>query len=231
MGKTATILMEMYAAMHARFGHQAWWPTTTGRPGDNPLEVCVGAILTQNTNWANVTKAIANLQQAGCMSVSGLHAMPHEKLAELIRPAGYYNVKAKRLKNFVAAVHAKFGDDIGAFLDRPVSTLREELLAVNGIGRETADSIILYAAGKASFVVDAYTARIMLRHRLISPEDGYDEIKDMMESALPPDVELYNDYHAQLVAVGAKYCRPVAKCEGCPLENFPHDRNAGREEY
>ena len=221
---TVQTLMEMYEAMRRRFGHQGWWP------GDGPLEICVGAILTQNTNWKNVEKAIANLRAAGCMSVGALHAKPQPALAELIRPAGYFNVKAKRLKNFIAHVYESFGDDIEAFLDRSVTTLREELLSINGIGRETADSMILYAAGRPTFVVDAYTYRILLRHGLIAPEDDYEAIKDLMEASLPEDVELWNDYHAQLVAVGKNCCRPTARCEGCPLEGFAHDPLAGTDE-
>ncbi len=213
---TSEILLQMYDAMRARFGHQNWWP------GDGALEVCVGAILTQNTNWTNVRKAIVNLKAAGCLSIDGLSSLSHEKLAELIRPAGYFNVKAKRLKNFILHVQSDW-DDIEAFLDRPVDTLREELLTVNGIGRETADSMILYAARKATFVVDAYTARIFFRHGVISPEDEYESIKELCESHIPEDIDLWGDYHAQLVAVGKSYCKPKPRCTGCPLEPFPHD--------
>ena len=215
----------MYEAMRERFGDQHWWP------GDGALEICVGAIQTQNTSWANVVKAVANLRTAGCLRVSALHEMAQADLAELIRPAGYFNVKGKRLKHFAAYVHEGFGDDIEAFLDRSASTLREELLSINGIGRETADSIILYAAGKPSFVVDAYTCRVLLRHGLIGPEDDYETIKDLFESSLPEDVALWNDYHAQLVAVGKHYCRPRARCAGCPLGEFPHDLQAGPRDW
>jgi len=211
----------MYEAMRERFGHQGWWP------GQGALEICVGAVLTQNTNWANVVKAIANLKAAGLMTVGGLHATPRDALAELIRPAGYFNIKAKRLKNFIAMVHEGFADDIEAFLDRSAGVLREELLGVNGIGPETADSMILYAAGKASFVVDTYTCRVLARHGLIWPEDGYEAVKDLLESSLPQDVELFNDFHAQFVAVGKHYCRPRPRCPGCPLERFDHDVEAG----
>ena len=224
MPTTAQTLLAFYEAMRARFGHQGWWP------GQTKLEICVGAILTQNTNWANVTKAIANLQAAGCMSVGALHALEARRLAELIRPAGYFNVKARRLKNFIAAVHAHSGQDLDAFLDRPVSTLREALLSIRGVGRETADSMILYAAGKPTFVVDAYTGRVLFRHHLIGPEEDYEAVKELMESALPTDVALWNDYHAQLVAVGKQYCRPTARCPGCPLESFPHDAQAARDD-
>jgi endonuclease-3 related protein len=224
MTKTSQLLQDMYHAMHARFGHQGWWP------GQTPLEICVGAILTQNTNWTNVAKAIANLKNAGALDLPALHALGHGQLAELIRPAGYFNIKAKRVKNFASRVMETFDGDLRAFLDRPVSSLREDLLSINGIGRETADSMILYAAGKPTFVVDAYTYRILLRHFLIAREDDYESIKELLESALPADLDLYNDYHAQLVAVGKNYCRPAARCEGCPLAEFPHDPNAGREE-
>ncbi len=223
---TSDTIKAMYEAMVAHFGHQSWWPA------DGALEVCVGAILTQNTNWRNVEKAIANLKAADCMSVAKLHAMDAAALAELIRPAGYYNRKAGRLKNFIAHVADRWGDDLGGFLDRSVSTLQEELLSVNGVGRETADSIILYAAGKCTFVVDAYTARIALRHGLIYAEADYNEIKDTFESSLPDDVDLFSDYHAQLVAVGKTYCRPrQAKCDKCPLKVFDHDPRAGMTEY
>ncbi len=227
MSRHRELLLAMYRAMRERFGHRAWWPAAGGgTPAERTLEICLGAILTQNTSWKNVEKALARLRCEGLIDVAALHARAHAALAEIIRPAGYYNVKAKRLKNFVARVH-EAGGDIVAFLDRPVPVLREELLSINGIGRETADSIILYAAGKATFVVDAYTARIGVRHRFLSPEDDYEAIKEFFESALPADVELYNDYHAQLVQTGKEYCRPVARCEGCPLDSFPHDRFAG----
>ncbi len=218
------MLLAFYEAMRQRLGHQGWWP------GQTKLEICVGAILTQNTNWANVTRAIANLQAGGCMSVGALHRLETGRLAEMIRPAGYFNIKARRLKNFIAAVHTHSGDNLQAFLDQPLSTLRQALLSIPGIGPETADSIILYAAGKHSFVVDAYTCRILFRHRLIGPEDDYEAVKELLESSLPTDAALWNDYHAQLVAVGKRYCRPTARCSGCPLEGFPHDARAGMED-
>ncbi|HOD84330.1 MAG: Endonuclease III [Planctomycetes bacterium ADurb.Bin126] len=229
MSSTGETLMEFYRAMRSRFGHQAWWP------GQTPLEICIGAILTQNTAWTNVEKALANLQAAEAMSLHRLHEMPAPQLASLIRPAGYFNIKAKRLKNFVAAVYPRWGENLGGivkgrqvaqgdgFLDRDGATLREELLAINGIGRETADSIVLYAAGRCTFVVDAYTCRVLGRHRLIAPEDDYESVKDLLESNLPDDVELFNDFHAQFVMVGKTFCRPRSRCEGCPLEGFGHD--------
>ena len=220
-GPTAQLLQEMYQAMLAFFGHQGWWP------GEGPEEVCIGAILTQNTNWKNVEKALANLKSAGKCSLQAIHDMPQAELAELIKPAGYFNVKAKRLKNLAGYIMDNWEDNLAGFLNRSAYSLREDLLSVKGVGRETADSIILYAARKPTFVVDAYTARIGLRHFLFDAESDYDQVKEVFESNLPDDAELFNDYHAQLVAVGKKYCRPVALCEGCPLEGFDHDRTLG----
>jgi endonuclease-3 related protein len=229
MSETGDILLAMYEAMRARFGPQHWWPSSPAlAPHDRKLEICVGAILTQNTNWANVERALVRLIDRGWMSVEALRAAAPGRLAEAIRPAGYFNVKARRLKNFIACVWEDCEGDIERFVDRPVGELREALLAVNGIGPETADSIVLYAAGKRTFVVDAYTRRVLLRHGLIDPKAGYDTIKAFFESHVPARVGLYNDYHAQLVAVGKTYCRPRARCGGCPLEGFPHRPDAGR---
>ena len=218
MTDTAARLTAMYRAMRDHFGHQHWWP------GDTPLEICVGAILTQNTHWTNVEKAIANLLAADCMSVATLDEMPTGDLADLIRPAGYFNVKARRLKHFIAHVRDAGFDGVEGFLARPAATLRADLLTVNGIGPETADSIVLYAAGKPSFVVDAYTCRILSRHHLISPADRYDTVKALFERSLPRRATLWNDYHAQLVAVGKHFCKPAKpRCDDCPLAPFPHE--------
>lgn len=224
MATTSETLTAMYEAMRARFGHRQWWPCLAG--ADTPagkLEICIGAILTQNTNWGNVEKAMGNLHAADVMSVEALYEKSQEQLAELIRPAGYFNVKAKRLKNFISYVYENFGDDITAFLSRSVYELREELLGINGVGLETADSMILYAAALPTFVVDTYTARVFVRHGLISPEDNYEAIKEFFESHLPDDVELWNDFHAQIVAIGKDFCKPKPRCAGCPLESFPHE--------
>jgi endonuclease-3 related protein len=224
MAKTSQMLMEMYQAALARFGHQKWWP------GQTSLEICVGAILTQNTNWSNVEKAIARLKAAGAMTLPALAALDVAALAELIRPAGYYNIKAKRLKNFLSHVQQR-GGDLDAFLGQSASSLREELLSISGIGRETADSMMLYAAGKCTFVVDAYTYRVLLRHGLIDSDYDYEMIKELLESNLPADAELFNDFHAQFVSIGKNYCKPVACCAGCPLEPMPHDPLRGVQEY
>ena len=227
MPTTQRTLMAMYRALRGRFGPRHWWPAAPGlSPAAKALEICVGAILTQNTSWLNVEKALASLTAAGCMSVSKLHAMSPASLARLIRSAGYFNVKARRLKSFIARVADGFGGDIEAFLGRPAATLRQDLLSINGIGPETADSMILYAAGKAAFVVDAYTCRVLTRHRLIEPGADYRAVQALLESSQPRRIALWNDCHAQFVAVGKDFCKPTARCAGCPLESFPHDADA-----
>ncbi|AQT67548.1 Endonuclease III [Anaerohalosphaera lusitana] len=210
-------LMEVFNLMHDRYGPQKWWP------GDSEYEVAVGAILTQNTNWRNVESALENLKNANSLDPFTIDEMPAEQLATLIRPAGYYNVKAKRLKNFNHWLITEHDGQIEQLNNKSIDTLREELLSVNGIGRETADSIILYAVKKPTFVVDAYTCRIMLRHQFIDPYADYEQVKDFFESCLPADVELFNEYHALLVQVGKNHCKPKAKCAGCPLESLPHE--------
>jgi endonuclease-3 related protein len=149
--------------------------------------------------------------------------MPHEDLAELIRPAGYFNVKAGRLKNFIAWLMDYCDGRTESLKSQSLYDLREALLNVNGIGAETADSILLYACQKPVFVVDAYTARIFGRHGLLEPDMGYEDIRDMFESHLPKEIALYNEYHALIVRLGKEYCRPKARCQGCPLEDLSHD--------
>jgi endonuclease-3 related protein len=212
-------LMRIYCRMHRHFGHRAWWP------GETPLEVCVGAILTQNTAWGNVERAIERLKRRGLLSLEALECEPADSLAEAIRPSGYFNVKAARLKSFVAAVR-RFGageDALAKMLAEPAGPLRERLLAVKGIGPETADSILLYAAGRARFVVDAYTMRIGRRHGLFDRSADYGRVQAIFETALGDDAELFNDFHAQIVETGKTFCRPRARCAGCPLEDLPHD--------
>ena len=214
----------MHEALVGRFGGLDWWPSEAGsETAEGQLEICVGAILTQNTNWLNVERAIGNLRRADALRVGTLHAMRPSRLARLIRPSGYFNVKAKRLKHFIGAVVMQAGGDILRFLDRPMGELREGLLAIHGVGPETADSIILYAAGKPTFVIDAYTFRIYRRHGLLTERDTYETAKAMFEGALPRDAALFNAFHAQIVAAGKSFCRRRARCDGCPLEHFPHD--------
>lgn len=217
MSSTAQTLRAFFDAMMAAYGPQGWWPAKT------PTEVIIGAILTQNTAWRNVERAIDNLRSAGALDWAVLRDLPAEELAELIRPAGTFNVKTRRLRLFVAWLWERFDGRLERLFAMPLHALREELLGVSGIGRETADAILLYAGSLPTFVVDAYTARILFRHRLIDPDYGYDDIKDLFESNLPADVTLFNEYHALLVQVGKLHCRPRARCEGCPLERFPHE--------
>lgn len=210
-------LTEIYELMHNRYGPQHWWP------GDSTFEIIVGAILTQNTNWANVEKAIANLTAADCLCPEKLYEMDRSELAEIIRPAGYYNIKAKRLSNFLTWLFKEHDGNLDAIAGYDVYSLREELLRINGIGPETADSICLYAFDKPIFVVDTYTCRVLVRHGLIEPEAGYEQIREFFEAALPNDTALFNEYHALLVQVGKNHCKPKPKCQGCPLECLPHD--------
>jgi endonuclease III related protein len=216
LASTASTIKRFYEKLYERFGRQHWWPART------PFEVMVGAILTQNTSWSNVEKAIANLDRAGVLEPVAMHALSRERLAELIRPAGYYNIKAARLANMVRLLADDFGGDLDRFFAGSVSMLRERLIAVKGIGPETADSMILYAARKPTFVVDTYTCRTLMRHGLIFEDAAYDDVKAIFEDSLPADAELFGEYHALIVQLGKTYCRKQARCPGCPLEEHPH---------
>jgi endonuclease-3 related protein len=208
--RTAAALREIYNHLLAYFGLQHWWP------GDSPFEIMVGAVLTQNTNWSNVEKAIANLKAAGLLAPAALAALPAAELAELIRPAGYHNLKAARLKNLFVLIEEQGG--VEALLEQPTATLRELLLGVKGIGPETADSIVLYAAGRPVFVVDAYTHRILFRHGLISEDCDYFQMQELFMDNLEEDAALFNEYHALIVRVGKEFCRKsTPKCSDCPL--------------
>ena len=205
-----------YDALETHFGPQHWWPAET------PFEVMVGAILTQNTNWRNVEKAIENIRRAGLLDPVALRSLPRERLAELIRPAGYYNVKAARLANLLSVLVDEYDGDLERFFDGGIDQLRQRLLSINGVGRETADSIILYAARKPTFVVDAYTYRVVLRHGLVFEDADYDQLKSLFEDHLPRDASLFNEYHGLIVRVGKEFCRKTPRCSGCPLDVFPH---------
>lgn len=207
----------MYRRLYEALGPQNWWPAET------PLETIVGAILTQNTAWSNVSRAIENLRRAGCLDWQRLRDLSLPALERLIRPSGTYRVKARRLKAFVGFLFERYGGDLERMFATPLPELREQLLAVPGIGRETADAILLYAGHLPTFVVDAYTARILRRHHLIDEEADYEQIKALFEENLPADVRLFNEYHALLVEAGKRYCRPKARCEACPLNEMPHD--------
>jgi endonuclease-3 related protein len=209
-------LKEIYQLLFDHFGPQNWWP------GETQFEIITGAILTQNTNWANVEKAIANLKSAHLLTPEKLYHLDLSQLAELIRPAGYYNIKAKRLKNFVNWLFQNYDGQLTNLQNLDTGQLRAELLAIKGIGPETADSILLYAFNREIFVIDAYTARIACRHGLIQPGADYEQLRELFQSNLPQDSQLFNEYHALLVRLGKEFCRPKAKCSACPLEKLPH---------
>ena len=209
----AHLVPEVYERLFARFGPQYWWP------GDTPFEVVVGALLTQNTAWTNVERAIAALSQAGALSPEGIRELPETELAALIRSAGYFNQKARRLKGLVAFIYSAGGLD--ALFSRPISRLREDLLGVTGVGPETADSILLYAAGMPSFGIDAYTRRVCSRLGLCPSDVTYDDLQALFATHLPIDVRLYNEYHALFVALGKDVCRPRSpRCSECPLADL-----------
>ena len=208
--------MDIYERLFRAFGPQHWWP------GQTRFEIIVGAILTQNTSWTNVAKAIANLEGAGCLDPDRLHALDAAELEPLIRPAGYFRLKAKRLRNFTQWLYDQYQGDLDALDAIETRRLREELLGISGIGPETADSILLYALQRPVFVVDTYTARVTVRHGLIEPDINYEQLQDLFEANLAPDVALFNEYHALLVRVGKDFCKPTPRCAACPLNALPH---------
>lgn len=237
---TDRTLRTYYRTLLGAWGPQNWWPA------ESRFEVIVGAYLTQNTAWENVERALANLRRARCLSVTGIRRVPLARLERLLRPAGYFRQKARRLKGFVAWLDATYEGSLVRMFARPTAELRAQLLALDGIGPETADSILLYAGGHPVFVVDAYTRRILGRHRVLPFDAPYDEIRQSFERALrhasqprrlgaqprhpvsrmssakvSPAARRYNQMHALLVAVGHQYCRkPEAHCEQCPLAPF-----------
>jgi len=219
MTMTGGKLTEIYNLLFKRFGPQHWWP------GETRFEVITGAILTQNTNWTNVEKAIANLKSADLLIPEKLHHLDVSQLAALIRPAGYYNIKAKRLKNLINWLFENYNGNLANLDNINTEQLRTKLLAVKGIGRETADSILLYAFERPVFVVDAYTARVVFRHQLIEPDADYEQLRELFQSNLPQDAKLFNEYHALLVKVGKEFCKPKARCHNCPLEKLLHTVN------
>ena len=236
-------IRQYYLALLRRWGPQNWWPA------QSRFEVVVGAYLTQNTNWSNVEKAIATLRRAHVLSVKGIREAPLRRLERLVRSSGYFRQKARRLKNFVAFLDASYGGSLEHMFAQPTEKLRAELLALNGVGPETADSILLYAGNHSLFVVDAYTRRIMERHGIISSKTGYEEVRSLVEEAIsrakPESLRIlhagaeprhpvsrmsarqrdhlsghYNELHALIVRTGNEYCRKAPRCEGCPLKKY-----------
>ncbi len=236
MGDRRALLQEMYTRLHVAYGPQNWWPA------ESAFEVIVGAILTQNTSWKNVEKAMAELRRARRLSVVGIRRTPTPQLARLIRSSGYFRQKARRLKNFVNWLDEAYGGSLARMFAQPTDKLRAELLELNGVGPETADSILLYAGGHPVFVVDAYTRRMLERHRMARKKMKYEKIRSQMETALcdaitpgecgsrpmhPPSrmsrarpdgaAGVFHDMHALIVRVGYDHCKTRADCAGCPL--------------
>jgi endonuclease-3 related protein len=206
-------LAEIYRRLYAHFGPQHWWPHHAGA-----FEVIVGAILTQNTAWTNVEKAIANLRRARLLNPSVLHSVSVVRLARLIRPSGYFNLKAKKLHAFTRFLFAQHRGKLSHLFKQETAVLREELLGVYGIGPETADSIVLYAARQPIFVIDAYTRRVFARLGLADENATYDALQSLFMAHLPHDEQMFNEYHALIVALGKHICRKrEPKCTECPL--------------
>ncbi len=205
-------LLDIFNTLLKEYGPQRWWP------GETPFEVMVGAILTQNTNWTNVEKAIGNLKRSDSLSAEAIHAMPEARLAELIRPSGYFNIKAKRLKSFIKYFMENYAGKTEIMRKRDAAQIRRELLSVTGIGPETADSIMLYALEMPVFVVDAYTKRIFSRHGFFPPDSDYHEVQRFFMDSLPRDVKLYNEYHALIVRLAKEKCiKKAGECRICVL--------------
>ena len=201
--------------MFRAHGPQHWWP------GRTRFEVIVGAILTQNTSWSNVERAISALRREKLLNPAAIEKISTERLAQLIRSSGYFRQKARKLKEFVQFLRDRYQGSLDKLFATPTAELRGQLLAVHGIGPETADSILLYAGGRTVFVVDAYTRRILERHNLVHPEASYEEIRAIFEQNLPADSSLYNEYHALIVHTGKHFCQKRRPdCEHCSLRPF-----------
>ncbi len=222
-------IKQIYSLLLKEFGQQGWWPVTeegklhpeySGGPKNEKqqLEVIFGSILTQNTSWKNVEKAIKSLNKNKLIDVYRIIKIKNEKLAEIIKSSGYHNQKAKKLKNFCEFLLKKHDGKLELFFNQNIKDLRNELLSVNGIGPETADSIILFAAKKPIFVIDAYTKRIF--QRIGCKEETYDDFQELFTQSLPHNERLFNEYHALIVELGKNHCRKVPVCINCPLKRF-----------
>ena len=204
---------DIYSRLMVAFGPQGWWPA------DTPFEVIVGAVLTQNTNWRNVEKAIANLKSAGVLTPSTLWQLSATELAELIRPSGYFRIKAQRLRNVVEYLMQRHSGSTDTMFSMDSNQLRRELLAINGIGPETADSILLYAGNQPHFVVDTYTQRVVQRHGWVAQGATYEATQRFFTAKLDTDVSCFNEFHALIVKLAKVHCRKAPLCQGCPLES------------
>ncbi|HRD25130.1 MAG TPA: endonuclease III domain-containing protein [Methanoculleus sp.] len=204
-------LLVIYNALRSAFGHQHWWPAET------PFETMIGAILTQNVSWTNAAQAVRNLDEAGLLDPHALAAAKTSEIARLIVPSRYYNQKAERIREFSRVYVAEFAADPGAMAAVDTDLLRRRLLAIRGLGKETVDTILLYACEKPVFVVDAYTRRVFSRYGLLPEDASYDRTQRLFAENLEPDVELFNDYHAQIVHLGKTICRKSPLCDRCPI--------------
>ncbi len=203
-------LKEIYETLLKYFGEQYWWP------GETRFEIIVGAILTQQTSWRNVEKAIQNLKKENMLNEVSLHKAAVKKIEKTIKPSGFYKIKTKRLKNFLNFMFKKYDGNLGKFFNLPKEQLRKELLSINGVGKETADSMILYAAEKPIFVVDAYTHRIFNRIGIIN-WNNYEKTRIFFEEKLEKSIEVFKEFHALIVQLGKNICKPKPKCNICPL--------------
>jgi len=210
------LLMNIYRKLYKAYGSQHWWP------GETPFEVMVGAILTQNTSWKNVEKAIQRLKEKGVLNGEGIHRLKKSGLESLIRSSGFYRLKAERLKAFVDFLFKEYADDLEKMGREALEVLRTQLLNVKGIGPETADSILLYGLRKPIFVVDAYTKRVLSRHGIVSERASYEEIQKLFMDHLPHSEKLFNEYHALFVHLAKKACKKHEECDTCPLKSIAH---------
>ena len=208
--------MRVYRRLYKAYGPRHWWP------GETPFEVTVGAILTQNTSWRNVEKAIQRLKAKGVLSPQGIYRLKRSRLGSLIKSSGYYRIKADRLKSFMDFLFTEYDGDLRRMKRERLVALRKELLGVKGIGPETADSVLLYALKKPIFVVDGYTKRVLSRHGVISEKASYGEVQRVFMDHLPHDEKLFNEYHALFVHLGKTLCRKIPRCEICPLKSIGH---------
>ena len=208
----SAILMRIFQRLYRSYGPRHWWP------GETPFEVMVGAILTQNTSWRNVEKAIQSLKNIGGLNPERIYRLKKSQLASLIKSSGYYRIKANRLKAFVDFLFENYDGNISRMRKEELKTLRAKLLKVKGVGPETADSILLYGLGKPIFVVDAYTKRILSRHGMISERASYEEIQRLFMNYLPHNKRLFNEYHALFVHLGKTVCKKIPRCDICPIK-------------
>jgi endonuclease-3 related protein len=208
------LLMKIYKRLYQAYGPRRWWP------GETPFEVMVGAILTQNTSWKNVEKAIQQLKEKKVLDTKGIYQLKKSQLASLIKSSGYYRIKADRLKTFANFLFENYDGNVNRMRKEELKSLRAKLLGVKGIGPETADSILLYGLKKPIFVVDAYTKRVLSRHGIVPERASYEEIQRLFMEHLPPDERLFNEYHALLVHLGKTVCKKILRCDICPLKGI-----------